>query len=266
MTIFLLNCSGSQKMAAPAGSEGKEAKEFALNIMSYNIRHANPPSEKDSIDIDAIVKTIEAEKPDLVALQEVDVNTRRSGSGNQAKIIADKLGFYYFFGKALNFDGGEYGVAILSKNALSQEKIHRLPSEPGENAEDRVLVTAKIELSDDVAVLFGSTHLDYKKDSKSRLLQLEEIVKISEAGDLPVILAGDFNAEPDSRTINLLDRFFTRTCGSCEPTFPAHEPEKAIDFIAFRSPEDNIRIEKHQVISKPYASDHLPVLAVLHIW
>jgi endonuclease/exonuclease/phosphatase family metal-dependent hydrolase len=63
----------------------------SLRIMAYNIHHANPPSRSDSIDIPAIVRTIRAQDPDLVALQEIDGNTERSGEGNQAEIIADSL-------------------------------------------------------------------------------------------------------------------------------------------------------------------------------
>ena len=52
--------------------------------MSYNIHIGNPPSKPGIIDMKAIIKAIKIENPDLVALQEVDVNTNRSGKINQA--------------------------------------------------------------------------------------------------------------------------------------------------------------------------------------
>ena len=55
-----------------------------LKIMSYNIHIGNPPSKPGIIDMKAIIKAIKIENPDLVALQEVDVNTARSGKINQA--------------------------------------------------------------------------------------------------------------------------------------------------------------------------------------
>jgi len=58
----------------------------------------------------------------------------------------------------------------------------------------------------------------------------------------------------------LIDALFTRTCQSCPPTIPVENPNKAIDFIAFR-PAGKFSIKSHQVISEKYASDHLPVIA-----
>ena len=55
-----------------------------LKIMSHTIHIGNPPSKPGIIDMEAIIKAIKIENPDLVALQEVDVNTARSGKINQA--------------------------------------------------------------------------------------------------------------------------------------------------------------------------------------
>ncbi|PKD21647.1 hypothetical protein APR41_01265 [Salegentibacter salinarum] len=76
-----------------------------LKVMAYNIHHANPPSKPDTIDIDAIIKTIQGQDPDIVALQEIDANTTRSGEGNQAEILEERLGMNVFFSKAINYDG-----------------------------------------------------------------------------------------------------------------------------------------------------------------
>ena len=70
--------------------------------LTYNIHHANP-SEGTVIDTDSIAKIIKKQQPDLVALQEVDVNNTRSGiTLNEASDIANKSGLaYYYFGKAI---------------------------------------------------------------------------------------------------------------------------------------------------------------------
>lgn len=243
--------------------EVETRKGIDLRVMTYNIRHANPPSKPDSIDIDAIVRVISAEEPDLVALQEIDDSTRRSGTGNQAEIIAEKLGMNYFFAKAIDFDNGEYGVAILSRWPLSDQTIHKLPGSPAD--ELRVLATVRVELADSSSLMFGSTHLDHKKDPDNRLQQMQRIKEISSTQPFPLVLAGDFNAAPGSPSIDLFDQEFTRTCGECEPTYPAVGPEKAIDFIGFKDPEKRIRVKKHEVKAEPYPSDHLPVSAILEI-
>ncbi|MGZ3846218.1 MAG: endonuclease/exonuclease/phosphatase family protein [Flavisolibacter sp.] len=100
-----------------------------LKILSYNIHHANPPSLPNTINTDTIGGLINKYQPDLVALQEVDVNTSRSGrSLDEAKAIADKSGMYFRFAKAIDYAGGEYGIAILSKYPFDSFNVFRLPS------------------------------------------------------------------------------------------------------------------------------------------
>ncbi len=254
--------SGSGGVTSAMSNESLPGKERLLRVMSYNIHHANPPSRPDSIDIPAIVRTIKAQNPDIVALQEIDADTERSGPGNQAEIVADSLGMNVYFGKSIDFEGGDYGVAVLSKFPISEGTVHRLPTEPGTNGEKRILTTVKVALTDDTFIRFGSTHLDSQKEDTNRLRQIKEIQRIASEDDLPMIIAGDFNAPPDSEVINILDQAFKRTCSNCEPTIPVDHPEKAIDFIAFR-PEKSFKVVDHKVIDETYASDHLPIVAIL---
>jgi len=243
-----------QKSDVPAKQE--------LRVMSYNIHHANPPSKEGIIDLEGIIETIKAEDPDLVALQEIDANTQRSGKGNQAQLIGDALGMHVFFGKAINFEEGEYGVAILSKFPILNPRIYRLPTVAETNGEPRILATIDIELPDGRPIRFGSTHLDAQKADTNRLLQIQKIVEIAGKVKMPFVVAGDFNAAPGGAVIDILDNSLKRTCGNCAPTIPAKAPEKAIDFIAFKS-DNRISVIEHRVIEQAYASDHLPVLAVL---
>lgn len=255
------NCSDNKNRKT--NKDGEEATvDFNLKIMTYNIRHANPPSKGDLIDIGSIVKTIKAEAPDVVALQEVDADTERSGAGNQAEMIAKELDMHYFYAKSIDFQGGEYGVAILSKFPMENEKINRLPTIPETKGEPRVLATAGIRISDGKQLIFGSTHLDAQKSSENRILQIEEINKIAETqGNELMIIAGDFNALPGSQVINTLDSAFRRTCDSCSPSFPETEPKKVIDFIAYRPGTYTVKVKKYKVIDDSYSSDHRPVTA-----
>lgn len=233
-----------------------------LRAMTYNIHHCNPPSKGNEIDLNAVANVIIQQNPDVVALQEVDDHTSRSGAFNQAEEIAKKLGMNYYFGKAINYGGGAYGVAILSKFPLSEMKVNPLPSEPGSDAEARVLATAKVTFPDGKVILFGSTHLDAQSSSVNRELQVREINRIASTESLPFIIAGDFNDSPGSTVIQLLDQKFKRTCNQCDPTIPATKPTKAIDFIAF-APADGFTVTSHRVIPESYPSDHLPVVATL---
>src|SRR5690606_26409408 len=219
----------------------------------------------DEININAIVNVIKQEAPDLVALQEVDVNTGRSGPGNQAEIIAERLGMNYFFGKAIDYDGGEYGVAVLSKFPLTEGKINRLPTQAGTNGEPRILVTAKITTPEGNTIRFGSTHLDAQREDTNRLLQIQEVVKIGENEQLPFIIAGDFNAVPDSEVIRVLDSHFKRTCRLCGFTSSAQNPVRTIDYIAYKHPENKFEVKNHEVIKETFASDHFPIVSEINI-
>lgn len=240
----------------------QEPSSNELKIMSYNIHIGNPPSKPGLIDMEAIIKAIKTEDPDLIALQEVDVNTARSGKINQAAIIAEKLGMNFFFAKSIDHDGGDYGVALFSKFPISETKIHRLTTVAGSGGEPRVIATARIQLKDGKAIRFGATHLDHLKNPVNRIIQVEEINKIATEEKLPLIIAGDLNAVTESAEIQKLDRVFTRTCSVCEPTFPVVTPNRTIDFIAFKK-TDPFSIISHRVVQEHYASDHLPVVAML---
>lgn len=241
----------------------KETKKtLALRVMCYNIHHAAPPANPEKIDLDAIARVINDQDPDLVALQEVDVNTKRSGPFNQAVELGKKTGLTPYFFKAIDYEGGEYGVAILSRYPVSETNLYPLPGQKENPGEPRVLGTAIIRLPGKQELLFACTHLEAGRDSTNRQLQMAAIGDLLEDVSMPIIIAGDFNAAPGSKVIRILDHHFDRTCDPCDPTIPVENPRKAIDFIAF-SPSGQFKVKQHKVIAERKASDHLPVMAVL---
>lgn len=249
-----------------AAKKLKEIDTLGIRVLSYNIHHANPPSRPDYIDLKAIAQVISAQRPDIVALQEVDVNTIRSGKSlHQADELGRMTGMKAYFAKSIDYGGGEYGIAILSKYPMKEMKSHRLPTAQSTGGELRILVTAVIELPGGKEILFANTHLDAQANDTNRILQAEKIVDILQQEKLPVILAGDFNAVASTRVINKFDEHFTRSCiHNCEFTIPVIEPNKTIDYIAW-APKIKFKASHHQVIPETYASDHRPVLAVLQL-
>lgn len=236
-----------------------------IKVLCYNIHHANPPSIADSIDIQAIAKVIIEQQPDLVALQEVDVFTSRSGKTlHQAEELARRSNMRAYFAKAIDYGGGEYGVAILSKHPLEATKNYPLPTAAGTGGEQRTLATAEISLPGGKKIVFACTHLDAQRNDTNRILQAKKILDILRTETLPVILAGDFNAVPSSAVIRIFDSYFTRTClnDHCAFTFPEVNPERTIDFITF-APKGKFKVIEHKVIAETYASDHRPVTATL---
>ena len=259
----MMMCDSSSDPAKVIEEPDERKVIASIKVMTYNIHHCNPPSRPGVIDMQAVVSVIRAESPDLVALQEVDVNTVRSGPYNQASEIASELGMYHYFGKAIDYDGGAYGVAILSKYRLYDAVVYRLPLVSG--GENRVMAMASLKLPDSTAIRFASTHLDAQGDPSNRLSQITRIIDIADGETLPVIIGGDFNAVPGSEEINLLDTYFERTCRLCPPTIPVTDPTRAIDFIAYRHPENKFDVSSHKVPSAVYPSDHRPVSAVIDL-
>lgn len=258
IVFAMLSCA---RKSTPAKSN---AGMDAITFMSYNVHHCNPPSKPNVIDLDAIVRVIKKENPDVVALQEIDVNTGRSGKINQAALLSQKTGYHAFhFSKSIDHDGGDYGIMILSKYPLSDMSTHKLPTDPATGGEPRVLSLAVVTLPGGKKIRVASTHLDFHGKTNGKL-QMTEVNRILAGEKLPVIIGGDFNATEKSETIQLLDKTFTRTCSSCAFTIEEGKEKQAIDFIAYK-PGTAFSVLSHRVVEEDYASDHRPVQAVLKI-
>jgi len=259
--LFALSIAAcSPKITAIKKDEG------TIRVLTYNIHHANPPSKAKEglIDIDAIAKVIERQSADLVALQEVDVKTKRSGNINEAAVLAGKLKMNFYFFKAINHDGGDYGVAIFSRYPLSDPQTYKLPNNKDPKAEPRVIGIATATLTSGRKIRFASTHLDAQREEENRIMQIHEINRLTKGETLPIIIAGDLNAGPGSEPLKIFDQQSSRTCSDCGFTIPVINPKHTIDHIAFKK-DNNFSVISHQVIKETYASDHLPVLAVLKL-
>ena len=122
-----------------------------LKVMSYNIYHAEKAFDKGNSSLVPIAELIRKHKPDFVALQEVDSMTSRSGlvqKAHTADLIAELsrlTGMYGYFGKAIDYEGGGYGLGILTRSPASP-KIIRLPLPEG--GEKRIVFYLKHTVSE----------------------------------------------------------------------------------------------------------------------
>ena len=251
-------------MCQSRGSSNAGTKADTLRILTYNIHHANPPSKakEGTIDIEAIAKVINNAKPDLVALQEVDVQTERSGKDlHEAKALAELTGMRCYFARAMHYGGGQYGDAVLSRFPIADSATYNLPIEEGAKEEIRSLCVIKVKLPKNQEIHFASTHLGLSE--ATRLLQAHKLLEVVKAFKLPLVIGGDFNAAPNSEVIKLLDSELTRSClEDCAFTIPVNKPNHKIDYIMYR-PSNRFNVVKQEVINETYASDHLPVLVTL---
>lgn len=239
-------------------------KPDIIKVMTYNVHHCNPPEKTGVIDVGGVANVIRSYQPDIAAIQEVDLNTNRSGNINEALLLSQKTGLpFYYFGKAMDFDGGSYGVLILSRFPLSDTQTYRLPSAAVSKDEPRVVAVATVKVDAAKYIRFGSTHLEaYNKNS--RKLQAEEINRLSENFKIPCIIAGDFNDTVQSDVLRILDSNFGRTCQQCPSTFFEDGGTGAIDFIFYR-PKNSFTVLAHDVVADQKASDHMAVVSCLKI-
>lgn len=228
------------------------AKE--IRVLTWNIHHGTGMDGK--ADLARIAKVITDHQPDIVMLQEVDKNCDRSGKTDQAAEIARLTQMKVVFGKAMDLQGGEYGQAILSRTDLADLKVHALPSQ----GEPRIAVSATTETPLG-KVTVATVHLDFQDEARQNA-QAQVCAAALLATPHPVILAGDFNAKPDSRTLANFAQAPWTVVPKTAPTLthPADKPDTEIDYIIVRG----LRATKQaNVTAETIASDHRPVLAII---
>ena len=266
--------------SAPRGAGRGEAvppyEPFRLRVLTYNIHHGEGTDGR--IDLERIARVITDQRPDLVAVQEVDVKTRRNGGVDQAAELARLTGLRVAFGKARDFEGGDYGQAILSRFPILSFHTHTLPGDP--ESEQRIALEAHVKPRDfnvphlawerGPIIRFVGTHLHHLPPEANRLRQAAELNRLfaGEGETQPTILAGDLNAEPGSGTMDLLTRRWVDAASQNQElgprlnTYPANAPRKRIDYVLLR-PGGAWRVIESRVIPETVASDHSPVLAVV---
>ncbi len=239
-----------------------------LTVLTYNIQIGIGMDKKTDLERTAAV--IKSVNPDIVALQEVDRKARRSGGFDQAIELAKATGMQMVFGKAsvregIDEDGGDYGVAILSRFPIRRSLNHRLPFTRGFELRTALEVEFDWPLKSGkrIPVRFFSTHFDNGSEP-DRIASAQLVNRLAVAGgDIPTILAGDLNAQPGSRPLEILKEEWTFAgAEKAMLTFPANAPRFLIDYVLLR-PAQTWKVIEASVVEAPDASDHRPVKAVL---
>ena len=230
-----------------------------MSVMSYNIHIGQNSANHDQLM--EIAQYIKDSKVDIIGLQEVDSVCNRSGKVDQMKFLAEQTGMYYTYARHFAFDGGSYGLGILSRYPLMDIKDLRISLSSTGKPETRSFLTVDF-IKGKTKFTFATVHMDYR-DSKSRQVQAKEIVKIFSESQNPIILTGDFNAKPGTEEIETLESIFTDVTELSGPTFPATKPKSKIDFILVSI--GRIAAIKKQDTDNVVFSDHLPVLSVFKV-
>ncbi len=233
-----------------AGCGMGTAHAIDIKVMTYNVR--NGVGLDNRRDHSRTARVIDAVRPDVVAVQEVDSVTGRSGGLYVLGEIAAQTAMYPIFAPAIEHDGGLYGIGLLCRERPDSVTRVVLPG----REEARALLIADYP---DYSV--ACTHLSLTE--ADALASVPLICREAEArAPRPMILMGDLNSLPSSAVIDSLRSRFTIFSASDTPTYPADSPEECIDYIMVANCPDAYA-SSLAVVNEPAASDHRPIRATL---
>ncbi len=190
---------GTAAESVTAGDESPLSESSSQSTVSTEIVLATLNIKHGAEGLETVAEAIREISPDIIGLEEVDVNCERSGYADEPAELAELAGFpYYAFAKAIPLGDGEYGTAILSRYPI--ESFEVIPLASG-NGEDRSLGHAVI-FKEGIKLDVFVTHLSFE-DRQVRIAQMKTIAGILK-GCSRYILLGDLNSF-NIEDINYLD-------------------------------------------------------------
>jgi endonuclease/exonuclease/phosphatase family metal-dependent hydrolase len=241
-------------------------------VLVYNMHAGKDAKGVDNLQ--RIATLVDSLGADIVLLQEVDRNTTRSGKVDQPATLSRLTGLHAAFGNSLDFQGGEYGIAILSRWPISSDTTVRLPVVPpqersGGSYEPRAALRVIIDApGGPLAVV--NTHLDPTGDDHWRRQEIRTVLSIVSTlrgRGVPTLMGGDLNSTPESATQDTVRAATLRdawtTCGQGDGlTYPADSSVKRIDYLYLTGSATCT----NAVVVRTDASDHRPLFVTVRNW
>ena len=243
-----------------------------LRLMTYNVHRCVGTDRR--LDVERVAEVIAAEKPDVVALQELDVRRARTKGVDQAHRLAELLKMTSHFHPAMTVEEELYGDAILTALPEKKVKADGLPLYtriPGLEPRGALWVTVDVG---GTPVQIINTHLGLipQEQKRQAVALLGEQWMAHEAWKAPGILLGDFNATPYSATYRLLraalrDAQTPTATWRQTPTatFPSNFPFMRIDHVFLTKGLETVGVSSPYGALARAASDHLPLVVDLEI-
>ena len=226
-----------------------------LRVVTYNILAAKRG-------LAGIIDTLDDLDAHLIALQEVDRNTRRFERIDIVTELADALGLHHAFARHRRYQGGEIGVALLSRFPIvNSRRIGTRGSRLG-------MLLATVETEDGpmrvLVVHFHPTdpRASDRRRNKMDALRAKEATRALElaiAETAPTLVLGDFNARPSGPEYAEFERFLTDACADSPGTWPTPLPLIRIDYVWH---SQHFQSRACPIVSSS-ASDHRPVIVDL---
>lgn len=233
-----------------------------IKIMSFNIQHCLNFITRE-IDYDVMADAIKKCGADIIGLQEVRSEGVSKDYEAQAKIIAEKLGFYCYFAEAIRFNGvNPYGNALVSRYPITAAETILIPDPKVRGYdgyyETRCLLKATVDVGSGLTVLVS--HYGLNPDEQKNAVE----TVVSNIGTEPCVLMGDFNVQPDNPILNPIYQKLYDTAESFDSpklSFPSDNPTVKIDYIFV----SNDLVVDSADIPEIISSDHRPHIATINL-
>jgi len=253
----------------------------SIRIVVWNIERG--------LQLSQVVSFLRAASPDVVLLQEVDLNARRTHHLDVAREIAQKLGMNYVYGREFQeltqgsaTSPAYHGQATLSRWPLSNPRLIRFHEQSNawrprwylprmelfqERLGGRMALVCEVNFAGQKLVAYN-LHLESRGNNRLRRAQLFEVLDDSRqyGAEVPLIVAGDMNFDVSQghSTERIRDALFRNPFAERRPTPTAPSSllrhGRPIDWILTRGEvhEDGARV--HQSV---LGSDHFPLSLTL---
>ena len=245
-----------------------------LRLMTYNVHGCVGVDRK--LDVGRVAAVIGHSRPDIVALQELDVGRARSGRMDQAHEIAARVGMRFHFNSAFRVEEEQYGDAILTALPHRLVRSGPLPTLPRTRLEQRGALWVAVQLGGGVELQVINTHLG--------------LVPLEQRGQVRALLGADWTGHPDWRgpavlmgDLNATSRYAVyralaarfrdvqrgpageRLARRPARTFPSRLPVLRLDHMFLSGRIEVVRVGAVATPLARLASDHLPLVGDLTV-
>jgi endonuclease/exonuclease/phosphatase family metal-dependent hydrolase len=243
-----------------------------LRVLSYNIHKCIGGVDR-RYDPLRVAQVIARYQPDLVMLQEVDHNARRTNEDRQVDLLGDFLGLRHrtYFPNVKVRGGGEYGNAILSRFPITETSNIDL-TVPPKKRRSVLHARYRVRLAGEPGNHIRTLHaynLHLGLSGIERKIQLRKFLEshpfIGLHHRTPMIVAGDFNDVWGTLGRKLLAPAGFQGVDRPVRTFPAWGPLRALDSIYVRGNTRLVHVYRARLRLARRASDHLPLIAELEV-
>ena len=224
-----------------------------MRVLCYNIHYGQ--GNDGEYNLQRLADVIKAAKPDLVALQEVDVGVKRSGRLHEVKILGELTNMKSHFGPTQHYEGGLFGNAVLTNLPVETVLIQPLPyteATPELTTYPRGAISVIVTLPNGERLNFVSTHFQHNVEA-DRVAEANAINQLFADNNVTTILAGDMNAVSDSEPIRILEAKWKNAIDpAASPSAPSLNPNSRIDYVFYRG--ESLTMISSEVIAETVAS------------